>query len=202
MERGIDINLWNTTLYHKDYYKRPYVGPNVGKLILRGFKWCTLRASSGVEIDRTFAPNYDTLKAGGLDIILYHWFNPKLDWMKQADTFLAAIGDRSGQRMVDCEDTKTIKAYKGIFTKAIGPWLSAAEAGIIYLNPDYMSRYWAGFSENWLDQYRVIVAHWRKMVPTVPRPWSPGMWYAFQYTEIEDGLGLGLTTKEAAVYVR
>ena len=195
--------MWNTTLYHINVDSRPYVGAKVDKLILRGVKWATVRASAGSVIDRTFERNYQSLVSGGIEVIPYHWYNPKLGYIEQVHTFLQAIGpahlSAGAKLMIDLEDTKTIKAYKGIFAD-VGRWLAATDAQLIYLNPDFMRRYWN--KEYWLDQYPLVIAHWEAPAPKVPIPWSPGCWYAWQYTTLEDGISFGLTTKEAALYVK
>lgn len=199
MERGLDLNMWNTTTYNVVQSKRPYVGPDVRKLKLRQVKFVTLRASAGDYVDWAFERNYETLKNAGIDIVMYHWFNPKIEWNIQAQTFMHAIGSLPDKKMIDLEDTRTIKAYRGIFTK-VKTYLNATNTEYIYLNPDFMSLYWN--KETWLDQYPLLIAHWGAVAPTVPKPWSPNLWYAWQYTAKENGISFGLTTEGAAPYVR
>jgi GH25 family lysozyme M1 (1,4-beta-N-acetylmuramidase) len=89
--------------------------------------------------------------------------------------------------VIDLEDSGGIYANMQIGDHIL-TWLQTVEKGCgirprIYSNSNFISTYLfnSQVHAEWLLDYELIVASWGTNSPTIPQPYAPGNWAAWQY---------------------
>jgi lysozyme len=178
--------------------------------------FATIRATwstSGID------PRYVSNNAGALTVGMrraaYHWYtpnktNPLANAHQQAAHFLAhAVTDLPA--MLDLEDTTAVKGYRGVHAEIL-TWLADIEAATglrpwVYTNKDYATRYFHDYLGRFneacrpLCAYPLVVASWNQTQPSIPLPWHPGRWAAWQFYSGAGGNYYGLAAQGVSLYV-
>jgi GH25 family lysozyme M1 (1,4-beta-N-acetylmuramidase) len=182
MELGIDVSYYETwSNEHKCY-----VPMNWEMAKSRGIRWASIRASAGTNQDFAFVDNVRDAGIAGIKRLPYHWYDPRRGTVQaQIDTFrnVAMVGEMPP--MLDLEDTKTRKAWRGIGSD-LRIWLetirdSFKKTPIVYSNPAYVKSYFTP-RDTWLREYPLFVAHWQVVAPLVLLPWTPFDLAGWQFT--------------------
>jgi hypothetical protein len=178
-----------------------------------GARFATIRMSTGLDKDINGVVNYDKAVAAGIAPICYHWLDPRKPIKAQIAFFLAAVGARYSYQgvMIDLEDTKSIKARKGIFAELELYWFPPIRLegrdDIVYTNADYSQRYIrkpTATTNGDISAFRhkLIVASWGGAALTMPWPWQPTRQMAWQFVnDIYSGNQWGIAGREVALYV-
>lgn len=154
-----------------------------------------LAGKPAMRPDAAFPMNAEQLADNSIKRLTYGWFDPRVKLcpaVAQADTLLEAVRDYGPGELglgIDLEDVSRsgIYAYIGVGQQILS-YLIALEAATghrprIYTNADYVMKYLfnSQVREAWLIDYELLVASWSANAPTVPQPWAPLSWRAWQY---------------------
>jgi GH25 family lysozyme M1 (1,4-beta-N-acetylmuramidase) len=166
----------------------------------RGIRFATIRATIGVDgIDSRYATNMAGALAAGIKRMPYHWLNPRLDSVLQANWFLGHSLPGELGRMIDLEDSGWYyKGYHGIWPKIVQA-CTIAQARNIYLSPSYIKAYLYDCPA--LNAYDILLANWDCAAPGYCKPMEPTRWSAWQYTGKAYGPYYGIQALDAALYV-
>ena len=164
----------------------------------RGVEWATMRVSWNVAgVDDCYVDNMEDSR-GIIKRLSYHWFVPHVDAIRQADNFNAHYITSELGKMVDLEDTATVKGYHGIWPEIV-KFCNRAGVDALYLSPAYIQAYLYDVPE--INRFRLLIANWRVPVPGWVIPMEPGRWTAWQWTGNANGKYYGFKyAKEAAMY--
>lgn len=179
---------------------------------LNSVSWISSRLTWGslpTQRDANYPATVAEARTAGIQVVGYAWLDPRIrDGRAQADNFLNYWYQHPGDiPMLDLEDTSTIKAYPGIDVY-IRQWLEQVEitTGIapwVYLNPSYSQMYLNDNSIplrfDWLRHYPLFTAQYTNNSPyalyiagpTIPTPWYPWCWAAWQFTRKGDARSFG-----------
>lgn len=166
----------------------------------RHIKFATIRATIGVDKpDERYGANMAGAFAAGIKRMSYHWLNPRLDTLAQANWFAGHSQYGELGRMVDLEDSGLYyRGYHGIWPK-IKLFCDIAQIETIYASPDYINSYLYDCPQ--INQYKLIIANWEVSAPKYIRAVETTRWTAFQYTGKGYGNYYGIQAKDAALYV-
>ena len=166
----------------------------------RGIRWATIRATLGVNaIDDRYGANMAGAYAAGIKRMPYHWFNPKLDHIAQANWFYNHSSYAELGRMVDLEDSGLYyRGYHGIWPK-IKSFCALALVETIYVSPSYIKAYLYDCPD--LNDYHILIANWDCATPGYCKPLIPLSWCGWQYTGNAYGPYYGIQALDAALYI-
>jgi GH25 family lysozyme M1 (1,4-beta-N-acetylmuramidase) len=166
----------------------------------RGIRFATIRATIGVNaIDERYAANMSGALSVGIKRMPYHWLNPRLDHIAQANWFYNHSQYAELGRMIDLEDSGIYyHGYHGIWAK-IKAFCDLAIVDNIYLSPSYCKAYLYDCPQ--LNQYKLLIANWDVAAPGYCKPIEPTRWTAWQYTGKAYGPYYGIQALDAAMYV-
>ncbi len=147
-----------------------------------GITFAFAKASQGAsEVDPKFTQNWAGIKAAGLVRGAYHFFDPSVDAMAQAEHFIATVQLEAGDLppMLDIEVSQGVSA-EGIDAD-LQVWLTKVAGAygvtpIIYSDLSFISTYLdSGFSA-----YPLWIADYSDTAPTAPGDWDT--WLFWQYS--------------------
>jgi GH25 family lysozyme M1 (1,4-beta-N-acetylmuramidase) len=166
----------------------------------RGIRWATIRATIGIDgIDSRYGVNMAGAYAAGIKRMPYHWLNPRLDHVAQANWFYAHSQDAELGRMIDLEDSGWYyNGYHGIWPK-IKQACELAHTSNIYVSPSYIKAYLYDCPD--LNYYSILLANWDCAAPGYCKPFIPMSWCAWQYTGKAYGPYYGIQALDAALYI-
>ncbi|MBN2148705.1 MAG: glycoside hydrolase family 25 protein [Anaerolineales bacterium] len=190
---GMDVSHWQGNM-------------NFVTAAQRGIEWCYMKATQGITIiDASLKENRKKAKAVNMRFGFYHYYMPGVDPIQQALYFADAINDDPGDLppIVDLEETKSIP---GGYAAKVRTFLSTLiNCSIpfpgIYTAPAYWMQHF-GPSCSWACEFPLWIANYsyysnRSLsAPTIPLPWQPLRWLAWQYTAKADGLYYGAESKQ------
>ena len=165
---GLDVSSLDT---------KPAVPLNYNTAKQRGIEYVTVRKSAGFILDTMYPTNYAGAIDNGILDIPYHYYHPRKDPIRQADTYLS--GNLSGEwfPVLDLEDYGTLyKGYIGIWQAELRPWLMYVEAATgvrpaIYTGQSYINAYLS--KEYELNEYPLMMANYLVAYPYMPPPYAP-----------------------------
>lgn len=168
-----------------------------GRMVSRGVAFTYIKASQGsASVDRCFEQNWSGAKAAGLRRGAYHYFIPNVDPLAQAAHFARTIEADVGELppALDLEDRYAIPSG---YRERVRSFLEALEEMAQVRPAIYTSRaYWLQFfgpSCAWAGEYPLWIANYHTdpqaglAGPSVPLPWQPLRWLAWQFTSKGNG---------------
>jgi GH25 family lysozyme M1 (1,4-beta-N-acetylmuramidase) len=166
----------------------------------RHIEWATIRATIGIaQLDPRYGANMAGAYAAGIKRLSYHWLNPRLDHVAQANWFYSHSQSAELGRMIDLEDSGLYyRGYHGIWPK-IKAFCDIAEVETIYVSPSYVKAYLYDVPQ--LNEYKIVIANWDVAAPGYAKPLQPTRWQAWQYTGKAYGPYYGIQALDAALYV-
>ena len=172
-----------------------------------GIGFAYVKATQGTTFEAsTFATNWAGTKAAGIRRGAYHFFNPTLDGVAQADWFLSKVGtlepgDLPPALDIECPDgDSACLGYAGgsgdapasaIAQRAHDFVVTVQQATgrtpVIYTFVSY-------FSSNAIDTSGVAddvlwIANYGVSCPTIPSPWSASRFWQYTYDATVPGIG-------------
>ncbi len=174
-----------------------------------GYVFAFIKATQGnYDTQRTFAANWLNAKSAGLLRGAYHYFDPRIEGVVQADYFLAEVGEDSGElpALLDIEcptsaneaDASSNCEYSGnsgwvdsgTLTKRIFDWLAtvAAKTGrkpIVYSYPSWFSA--VGLTDLRLAGYPLFIAS-PAACAAVPAPWTSAAFWQYGTSALVPGI--------------
>ncbi|HTA93651.1 MAG TPA: glycoside hydrolase family 25 protein [Polyangiaceae bacterium] len=165
-----------------------------------GYAFAFIKATQGnYNTQRTFAANWLNAKSAGLLRGAYHYFDPRIDGVVQADYFLAEVGEDSGElpALLDIEcptsaneaDASSNCEYSGnsgwvdsgTLAKRIFDWLATVTAKtgrkpIVYSYPSWFSA--VGLTDLRLAGYPLFIAS-PAACAAVPAPWTSAAFWQY-----------------------
>ena len=165
-----------------------------------GIEFATIRATIGINgIDDRYYQNMAGAYSAGIKRMPYHWLNPRLDHIAQANWFYSHSQDAELGRMIDLEDSGYYyKGYHGIWPK-VKAFCDIAHIYAIYVSPSYIKSYLYDCPD--LNNYHILIANWDCAAPGYCKPFIPMSWRAWQYTGQAYGPFYGIQALDAALYV-
>ena len=148
-----------------------------------GLTFVFVKATDGVYVDAQFANHWPLAKDSDLLCGAYHWFQPSLAPVLQANAFLDAVLPGPGVMLaIDLEEKKgagpLLPGYVMQFLDRID---SVCDNKIvIYTSPGYWLKWFA--KSMWADRYPLWIANYGVASPNVPLPWAPTRWTFWQFT--------------------
>ncbi len=139
------------------------------------------KCTDGIGLfDNTYLPNMRGCQAAGLPYAPYHYFEPSVDPIKQAQLFVQRAGDVHGRYIADFEEPGTNLPVKYItFLQQVEQLTGKKPA--IYTRASF-------WNENvkphptWAHEYELLVAHYTiEHSPILPIGWDK--WIIWQYCE-------------------
>lgn len=170
---GIDVSHWQGTI-------------NWSTAAAAGCQFAIIKSTQGKTIfDSQFNANWAGAKANGIPRGAYHWFEPELDPLDQANWFWSHVGQMGELPLVlDVEDGYNIPAdYAARLKQCIDRLVDlSGYKPMIYTRASYWKLY-LGKAMVWADQYPLWVAHYKEYAgPLVCLPWTPESWSVWQFT--------------------
>jgi GH25 family lysozyme M1 (1,4-beta-N-acetylmuramidase) len=170
--RGIDVSTFNGAI-------------DWGAVADGGIAFAFAKASEGLTIcDDRFSDNWNEMGANGLARGAYHFFRPGDDGSRQADAFLACVGDLGAGDLPPVLDWETSDASQGSEAIASAQAFIAeirARTGlptVIYTDRDY----WEALDDPaQFETSSLWLASYSADCPVVPLPWSS--WLFWQNTD-------------------
>jgi len=164
-----------------------------------------LAGTPQLRVDGQLVGNAESMQLAGVERATYAWFDPrvkKVSAVDQAHFYLEAtrkIGVGEKGTVIDLEDVPAQGIYAN---RAIGEhiWAFAAEIRKhtlelprLYTNLAYVSSYLFTYymQQPWLSDFELVVASWGGSAPTVPLPWAPCRWRAWQFRRDAPGAWYG-----------
>lgn len=182
-----------------------------------GFEFATIRAATWdlkPLVDRNFETNYLKAEKAGLWRWVYAWTNPRAPLTPQADLFTTVCKGAEPELgyLLDLEDYKTCRGWRGVMSAYRAQWLEPVAAAVqqtpaIYVNKSYADSYFVrptkiSAGDLWLMNYPLCIASWGGIAPSIPWPWLPGQWAAWQCTNDKtSGPHFGLESQECTLYI-
>ena len=184
--------------------------PNINWRALRaqGFKFALIRATSSTSyVDPKFTEHWAGARAEGILRGAYHYLFAGQDARKQADSFIATVGDDKGELppIVDLEDKfnenvsnnkiiSTCKEFMDIIEKAFDrkPMIYSRKT---YLEPRVSA---SGKAPSWAMDYDLWIAQYpfefnpssmpNVNMPKQPKGWKDWIFWQYSETAIVDGV--------------
>ena len=176
-------------------------GPNIdwaaAKAAGLGFAW--MKATQGTTfVATTFAGNWSRSKAAGVRRGAYHFFNPTLDGVAQANAFLAAVGPLDPDDLppaldIECPDgDPECLGYVGgsgtapasAIAARAHDFLTTVQAAtgrvpVVYTFVSYFSS--NGLDTTGLADDTLWIANYGVSCPDIPAPWSAARFWQYDY---------------------
>lgn len=181
--KGMDVSGWQGQV-------------DFAKAKANGYLFAFIKATQGTSIkDIWFVNHWAESKAAGVLRGAYHYFEPGVDGVAQADWFTSVVGPHESGDLPCVLDWESPSKGPTIsdLTNALA-FLRRVEtlhgkAPIIYTSPSFMDvlKQVSGGNADFqaLVQYPLWIAHWGVVAPKVPPPW---LYYSFWQTA-DHGLG-------------
>ncbi len=174
-----------------------------------GYAFAFIKATQGnYNTQRRFAENWMNAKSAGLLRGAYHFFDPRVDGVEQADYFLAEVGEDIGELPalldIECPTSATEASassnceYSGnsgwvdssTLTQRVFEWLAtvAARTGrkpIVYSYPSWFSA--VGVTDPRLASYPLFIAS-PAACAAVPAPWTSAAFWQYGSSELVPGI--------------
>jgi lysozyme len=196
---------------------------NWTKVKAGGREFAFIKATQGdYNTQKTFDANWTGSKAAGVMRSPYHFFDPTIDGIKQANHFLATVqaaggfatGDLAPMLDIECpisSDQATADGPNGknceytgnsgwvdsaTMAQRIFDWLNTVEqaTGRKAILYSYVSWFSSVmFTDARLAQYPLFIASYNNC-PTVPAPWSSTVFWQYSATTGVSGIGDGMCT--------
>jgi GH25 family lysozyme M1 (1,4-beta-N-acetylmuramidase) len=164
----------------------------------------------GLKEDAMFDTNVVKMKAAGLTIYPYIWFDPRLPGEAQANFFLSVLRESdvnpSGTKyaILDVEKSGTINYNATALAQLKIAGQIIKDAGwnaAIYTYPTGVDELAVmGADITWMGKYPLMIAHWNVDAPRCPWPWYPRSEVLWQYTASMPGKRYGFNAKPGALY--
>lgn len=151
-----------------------------------GMAFAFIKASDGMSgIDPKFPANWSGARAAGLRRGAYHFFRAPQDSERQAQRFLAMLGEEAGELppVLDFEILGDISADQGL--RGAKRWMDMVEQAcgrqpILYTGPTFWQTALGGCSQ--LGNHQLWIAHYTTSPqPILPSAWDE--WTFWQYCE-------------------
>jgi GH25 family lysozyme M1 (1,4-beta-N-acetylmuramidase) len=166
---GVDVSHWEGNIDWK------LAAPTIG--------FAYYKCTDGVKfIDPQFGHNKQGCMEAGLAHAPYHYFQPALDPLAQAEHFIKTAGKGYRKYIVDVEEPQRLPEL----TQNLHALLKrveqlSASRPVIYTSPGY----WNDFLQpkpNWVTDYELIVAHYTLAhQPLLPPGWKS--WLIWQFSD-------------------
>ena len=184
---GVDVSHWQGAM-------------NWSKAAINQVHFAFIKCTQGIDFfDSRFTENWTGAGAARIWRGAYHWLEPELDPVDQADWFVDHFGTvQELEPVVDVEDSDNIPPD---YETRLLIFLSRIEERTGGYRPIIYTRssYWKVYLPNalWADAYKLWVANYREdSGPLVSLPWAPNRWWFWQFTSSANGPKYGASSQE------
>ena len=146
-----------------------------------GYQFAIIKATEGTNyVDPYFATNWEGAKAAGLLVSAYHMLWPSLSAEKQAEHFLATLGERKADFPLVLDAERPAVGNIGAFVEEMALAVEAADnrKPFIYTARNYWNAH-VGWAPGW-SEYPLWVADYDAAAPAMPGGWND--WACWQYS--------------------
>jgi len=166
---GVDVSHWEGSIDWK------LAAPTIG--------FAYYKCTDGVRfVDDQFASNRQGCNAAGLAHAPYHYYQPLLDPIAQADHFIRTAGKGYGRYIVDLEEPERLEGITSklqLFLERVQQLTAIKPA--IYTSAGYWNEFIHPKSA-WSKEYDLLVAHYTLAhSPLLPIGWTT--WRIWQFTD-------------------
>jgi GH25 family lysozyme M1 (1,4-beta-N-acetylmuramidase) len=189
---GLDVSHWQGEI-------------NWATAKMAGCKFVFVKCTQGINFfDDRFNYNWSETEVYGIPRGPYHWYEPELNPITQANWFVQHCPNPGELPYVlDVEDGYNIPGDYAVRLKQCIDRIVALTGTIpmIYTRASYWKVY-LGRAMGWADQYPLWSAHYKDNGgPSVCLPWTPGTWSVWQFTSSGPGQKYGMTSLEVDMNV-
>lgn len=185
MKRGCDVSAWQGEI-------------DFNLMAGRGLEFVYMRAAYGISPDTRFKQYWQAAKAAGLKRGVYLYFLPAQDVLKQVAGVDQQVEDDWGELppVLDCERNSkepTIKPdYQARMMLALNGFIQfSGMKPVIYSSPSFITQY---IKMPEFCQFLLWIAHYVPNIPSIPLPWFPSDYYAWQFTAKGPGRYYGVSS--------
>lgn len=181
--RGCDVSYWQGAI-------------NWGSMYQEGLRFVYTRLGMGKHYkDPTAVNNVNNAKAEGFNAGVYHVYYPSTNPIDQANWVLDNLPPGTNLPIAVDLEIKSGIPYQ--YAGKIKAYLDMIEAELNQRPIIYTAfYYWRDYvrSPFWGKDYPLWVANYDYRAPLVPKPWFPGEWFIWQFTEKGEGKAYGVSS--------
>lgn len=153
------------------------------------------KASQGTFTDTQWLANYSETQSIGFPLGMYHYYDNRINWKRQADYFLGLYDAYPTGLLptVDLEVQTTAPVIADVLNFCADVMAHIGTWPIIYSGPNYILTYLGKIPE--MSRFPLWISHyatdkrWPLDAPRVPLPWFAMDWWGWQFSA--DGNGQG-----------
>lgn len=185
MLKGIDISHYDGQV-------------DFAKIKAAGCEFVFIKATEGTDfVDAFFHTNWQGAKAAGIVRGAYHFFQPSVSVMKQADNFLKTVGLLEPGDLFPVIDAENPRLWKGITPRhaadLVITWLELVEKqlgvpGIIYAGDSFVRDILGADARLAQSGRKLYLARYRKTIPPAPKPFADWAFWQFSQTGTWPGI--------------
>jgi GH25 family lysozyme M1 (1,4-beta-N-acetylmuramidase) len=163
---GIDVSKWQQVIDWPTAYQA-------------GYRFANIRVGNGTKLDEYFESNWQGAKDAGFIVGAYHFFQPSMDPVAQADFVVAHVGLLDPDELPVTLDLEWVESGAMPTEESIQTWVGIVTNGTGKVPMVYTSAgYWNPLFDDEFGDLPVWVAHWDTDCPVLPSSWSE--WWFWQ----------------------